>query len=144
MNTILVAVDSSPVADLVIAQAVGLAPLVGAKIVLLRAVGIPVELPLEAYAMSPDAVSGLLVEAASRELDALAEKVPAELLAAKVVEIGTAWRVVCDVARREKSSLIVIGAHGHKFLDGLLGTTSARVVNNADRTVLVVRPQPSA
>jgi nucleotide-binding universal stress UspA family protein len=35
--------------------------------------------------------------------------------------------------------LIVIGSHGYDALDRLLGTTAAKVVNHADRSVLVVR-----
>ena len=35
--------------------------------------------------------------------------------------------------------LIVIGSHGYGGIDHLLGTTAARVVNHADRPVLVVR-----
>jgi len=33
----------------------------------------------------------------------------------------------------------VIGSHGYGGLDRLLGTTAARVVNHADRNVLIVR-----
>ena len=37
------------------------------------------------------------------------------------------------------ASVIVIGSHGYGGLERLLGTTAARVVNHADRAVLVVR-----
>jgi nucleotide-binding universal stress UspA family protein len=33
----------------------------------------------------------------------------------------------------------VIGAHGYGKLDRMLGTTAAKVVNHADRNVLIVR-----
>jgi nucleotide-binding universal stress UspA family protein len=39
--------------------------------------------------------------------------------------------------------LIVIGSHGYGALDHVLGTTAAKVVNHADRSVLVVRPKGS-
>jgi universal stress protein F len=35
--------------------------------------------------------------------------------------------------------MIVIGSHGYHGLDRVLGTTAAKVVNHADRSVLVVR-----
>jgi nucleotide-binding universal stress UspA family protein len=38
-----------------------------------------------------------------------------------------------------EAALILIGSHGYSGLDHLLGTTAARVVNHADRSVLVVR-----
>jgi nucleotide-binding universal stress UspA family protein len=40
--------------------------------------------------------------------------------------------------------LIVIGAHGYGIVDRILGTTAGRVVNHADRSVLVVRATPTA
>jgi nucleotide-binding universal stress UspA family protein len=43
------------------------------------------------------------------------------------------------VATDENVALIVIGAHGYQGLDRMLGTTAAKVVNHADRAVLVVR-----
>jgi nucleotide-binding universal stress UspA family protein len=42
-------------------------------------------------------------------------------------------------ARAIGADLIVIGSHGYGGLDRVLGTTAARVVNHADRSVLVVR-----
>ena len=35
--------------------------------------------------------------------------------------------------------MIVIGSHGYDTLDKVLGTTAAKIVNHADRSVLVVR-----
>ena len=35
--------------------------------------------------------------------------------------------------------LIVIGSHGFGTIDRILGTTAAKVVNHAERNVLVVR-----
>ena len=52
---------------------------------------------------------------------------------------GTAWDAICREARETNADLIVIGSHGHSRLARMLGTTAAKVVNNADRNVLVVR-----
>ena len=41
------------------------------------------------------------------------------------------------------ADLIVIGAHGYGRLDRLLGTTASKVVNHADRDILVVRSSAS-
>ena len=39
----------------------------------------------------------------------------------------------------ENVDLIVIGSHGYGGIDRVIGTTAAKVVNHADRSVLVVR-----
>jgi nucleotide-binding universal stress UspA family protein len=43
-------------------------------------------------------------------------------------------------AERLDAALVIIGSHGYGGLDRVIGTTAARVVNHADRTVVVVRP----
>jgi len=53
--------------------------------------------------------------------------------------MGTAWDAICRVAQEEAVDLIVIGSHGYGALDRFIGTTAAKVVNHADRSVLIVR-----
>ncbi len=143
MTKILVPVDSTPIAPAVLAAAVEEARWRSADLVLLRALGIPSELPLEAYAMAPDQVAQLIERSARSELEGLRALLPADVNATVRVEYGAAWRVICDVALHENAALVVIGAHGHRTLDGLLGTTASRVVTHLDRSALVVRPQPA-
>lgn len=135
----LVALDNSPRAEHVLAAAVGLARRANAKLVLFRAVGIPIELPVEAYAMSPDAVAELLRAEGQRELEKLAEKVPKETLQAAKVITGTPWHSICQAAHDEDADLVILGSHGYGGLDRLLGTTAAKVVNHCEVSVLVVR-----
>ncbi len=139
MTTLLVALDSSSVSQKVLEAAVAQARSLGATLTLLRAVGLPTELPLEAYAMSPDSVAELLVKAGKVELGRQAETLPPGMLRETLAEVGVPWRVICDTATRLDAAMIVLGAHGHRLLDGLVGTTTTRVVNHADRPVLVVR-----
>lgn len=143
MQKILVALDSSPFAAQVLARAVELARQTDGRLWLLRAVGLPTELPLEAYAMPPESVANLLEKSARKEINDAAAGVPAELLGGTLVEIGVPWRTICDVATREKADLLVIGAHGHRFVDRILGTTTGRVVSHADQSVFVVRAAPA-
>lgn len=139
MSRILVPIDSTPAAAQVLAAALEFARHHKADIVLLRAIGIPTELPMEAYAMAPDNVAGLLEKSARAELSKVAAEIPADVSAGVRVEFGAAWQVICDVARAEDALLVVMGAHNHRFLDGMLGTTASRVVNHCDRSVLIVR-----
>lgn len=143
MKTVLVPIDSSSVADEVVSAAVEYARTHSARVRLLRVVGLPTELPLEAYAMNPDDIAGLLTKSAQRELERVAASIPQDLYAGLRIELGAPWRAICDVASEEDVDLIVMGAHGHKLLDSLLGTTTGRVVNHTDRSVFVVRPRPA-
>lgn len=139
MSKILVPLDSTPAAPQVLAVALDFARQHKAEIVLVRAIGIPSELPMEAYAMAPDNVAALLEKSARAELARVALEIPTDVTASVRVEFGTAWQVICDVAKAEDVLLVVMGAHNHRFLDGMLGTTATRVVNHCDRSVLIVR-----
>jgi nucleotide-binding universal stress UspA family protein len=140
MKRILVGLDASARSKQVLSAAVELARTSGGRVILMRSVGVPVELPIQAYALPPGSLAELLENEASKELTELAREVPPSLLGGVRVRVGTPWQAICDAAREEGADLIVIGAHGYGALDRVLGTTAARVVNHADRSVLVVRP----
>lgn len=139
MKTILVALDGSSRAGGVLEAAASLAGRLDAKLVLVRATGIPGELPLEAYVADPDDVARVLAERALNDLDVLAQAIPRRLVASMRAEAGPPHEVIESVARSENVDLVVIGAHGYGTLERFLGTTASKVVNRADRPVLVVR-----
>jgi universal stress protein F len=139
MDRILVGLDASPRAKVVLDAAIDLARRVGGKLLLFRAVGIPMEIPHEAYSMSPAALAELLEEEAKKYLNTIAATVPEGLLLETAVGVGTAWQAICHAAQEKRCDLIVIGSHGYSGLDKLIGTTAAKVVNHAQRSVLVVR-----
>jgi nucleotide-binding universal stress UspA family protein len=138
MRKILVAVDGSAREPVVLAAASELARQVGAKLVLLRAITLPMELPQAAFSSRPDEVLALLTRIAREALERRAADLPG-LVENVRVELGAPWSAICDAAREEDVDLIVIGSHGYGVLDRLLGTTAAKVVNHADRSVFVVR-----
>jgi len=139
MKTLLVALDGSERSPDVLRAAAALARRTGARLILLRAVGIPVPLPVEAYRVSPSELPGLLEQHALDWLQEVGAQLPEGLLAGVRVRLSNAWQAICDAAREEAADLIVIGAHGYGVVDRMLGTTAAKVVNHADRAVLVVR-----
>jgi nucleotide-binding universal stress UspA family protein len=139
MGPYLVALDSSPRAPAVLAAAVRLAAATSSKLILFRAVGLPGDLPVEAYAMSPQDVVGVLRQRAARELQELARTIPEPIKYETRVDIGTASQAICEVGKASNAALIILGSHGYSGIERLLGTTAARVVNHADRSVLVVR-----
>ncbi len=139
MKTILVGVDSSPRAPEVLAVAARLARATGARLHLFRGVGIPLDVPAIAWSVAPADLEGVLERAALEDVQARARELPAELLAGASVGLGVPWQAICEAARREDVDLIVIGSHGYGGIDRVIGTTAAKVVNHADRSVLVVR-----
>ena len=142
MTRILVGVDSSTRTPFVVAQAATLAEKLDGKLLLVTSVGLPPEVPPHFWAASSLDLSGILIENAKKTLQAISETLPPNRVEAMLVEIGTAWDVICRLAKANDADLIVIGSHGYGGLDRLIGTTASRVVNHADRSVLVVRPKP--
>jgi nucleotide-binding universal stress UspA family protein len=142
MNRILVGLDASVRATGVIEAAAALARGTGGKLILFRAVGVPHEIPVEAYAMTPDGVGEMLEQEAKKYLDQVAAVLPAGLVEQTVVHTGTPWQGICAAADQHQADLIVIGSHGYAGLDRLIGTTAAKVVDHAKQSVLVVRGHP--
>lgn len=140
-QTILVALDASPLASTVLEAAARQARALGGRLVLLRAYGAPRDVPPEVLAVSPSELGRLLESNARESLEHLARSLPPELLLRTLVVPGIAWEAICRTATELDADLVVVGSHGHSAWDRILGTTAARVVDHADRSVLVVRPR---
>lgn len=141
MQPILVALDSSPRAAGVLQAARELAAQSGARLLLVRAVSLPHEMRA-VPPLSPAEISLYLARQAEEDLRGFEETLPPELRGGCRVVEGVPWEVICSAAREIDARLIVIGAHGFGFWDRVLGSTSTRVVNHADRSVLIVREPP--
>jgi nucleotide-binding universal stress UspA family protein len=110
MKKMLVALDGSPREKDVLRAAIALGRKTSAKLVLLRSVGVPRELPKEAYAIAPEDIPRLLEQRAQAELDARRAEVPPELRGPARIVVGTPWQSIDRVAREEDVDLIVIGS----------------------------------
>jgi nucleotide-binding universal stress UspA family protein len=139
MKKILVGADGSPRQKAVLAAAAELARRTRAKLVLFRAVSLPTELPPEAYLMAPDEVTKILERRAQVGVEEAAREIPGELIERLHVAIGVPWQAICRAAQEDDVDMIIVGSHGYDTLDKVLGTTAAKIVNHADRAVLVVR-----
>jgi nucleotide-binding universal stress UspA family protein len=139
VKRILVALDGSPRAAKVLEASVRLAELTGSKLVLYRAMGISPDLPREAAVADDAKLEDLLRMHAHRDLETLAQTIPKGIVEEIVTELATAWDGICRTAKERDVDLIAIGSHGYGGLDRILGTVAAKVVNRADRNVLVVR-----
>ncbi len=138
-NRLLLGHDGSPRAPEVLRAAIALARRLGARIWLFRAASVPVELPRELYGLTPDQLTAHFLAQAHQALDEAAREVPAELLGGVRAAMGTPWQAICQAGKDEGAACIIIGSHGFRGVDHLIGTTAAKVVNHADRSVLVVR-----
>ena len=141
MKRILVCLDASPRAVFVLQTATELAVKMGAKLVLLRSVGLPPEIDQEFYVHAAGSMTDMLVDKAKKELDVLAKDVPAGVIEGFDVHIGTPWDTICREAVARDCDLVVLGSHGYSGMDRILGTTAAKVVNHCERSVLVARTQ---
>jgi nucleotide-binding universal stress UspA family protein len=144
MKRILVGLDGSSRAPAVLETAITIARAQGSQLTLLRAVGLPRDVPQDFWRTTDEPLLEVFRKRAKQELDELAARVPKELRADLDVVIGVPWQAICDAAKRADADLIVIGSHGYAGLDRLLGTTAAKVVNHATCSVLVARNPLSA
>lgn len=140
IERIVVGLDDSPRAPFVLEAALGIAARHEAKLWIVRAAGLTSPLPQEVLSVRPDDVPAILERTEKKRLEQLVNaakpSVPVEL----VVEIGAASDVICGLAKRVRAHVIVVGSHGYRGLDHILGTTAERVANLAPCSVLVVRP----
>jgi nucleotide-binding universal stress UspA family protein len=141
MKRILVALDSSTRAPRVLIAARRLAEMSNAKLVVFRAIGVPPDMPQELFRMTDVGIEDYLLAHTHRDLERLVAEVPKDRIEKITTSFATAWDGICTAARENDVDLIVIGSHGYHGLDKLLGTTAGKVVNHADRNVLVVRTE---
>ena len=144
MKRILVCLDASPRAPFVLQTAADLAQRTGARLCVLRAVGLPPEVDQEMLVHAAATVIETMMGKAQTELAALTAKIPASVLDGYHVHIGTPWDTICREAKALDCELVVVGSHGYSGFDRIIGTTAAKVVNHCDRSVLVVRQPPKA
>jgi len=144
MQSIIAAIDFSPMSELVVAQAAALAQALRAKVILVTVMVEPVYLP--EYAPPPKRTAKLTVAHERTLAQRLAEiqaRLRADAVAAEtVLRRGAAARHVLAVAKETDAAFIVIGSHGHgAVFELLLGSTSQAVVKRARCPVLVIPPR---
>lgn len=142
-QTILVAVDFSPDSEKAIGRGKQLAEIYQADLMLLHLVEEPSYPVFEDISLSgatgiwmPEIAESML-KAAKERLHSLAEQ---NGLSAEQCEVIPGFSKV-DIAERANElnvNLIVMGRHGHSFLEKLIGSTTTSVLHHADCDVLTV------
>ena len=136
--TIVAGLDGSPREPGVFETAVKLAKLHRSQLHLVRAVSIPVGLPDAVWSMSVPQLDAALLAEAERALKERAKEQP-EWVAQTHVRLGQPADVIQDVAKEGGAELVMIGSHGYRPLERLLGTTASKIVHRLPCSVLVVR-----
>lgn len=134
---LLAAVDGSPRAVAVAGAAFEIADRFGAQVHLYRAIEVSPDFAA-AGATTPDKLVPFLEQRTREALEALAANHPNTVVEPPAVLHGHPWRDIIATAGRIGADLIVIGSHGYKGWDRVLGTTSSKTVLHADRSVLIV------
>jgi len=138
LKNILVPIDFSRISRKALDYAIPLARQFGAKITLLH-VFEPLPYPSD-LVYTPSGAT-FPIEAMKQDLEALAQScIEPEYLHKVLVDVGTTFEVIIDVARTLKIDLIVLTTHGYTGLKHVfMGSTAERVVRHAPCPVFVIR-----
>jgi len=140
IQTILVALDDTPIAPRVLAVATEIAERFDARLQLFRAVLVPPEFPAAAANAAPDdPLPAHLAEEAREALLRLAAGNARANHDPPIIGSGDPWRAINEAADHLNVDLIVVGSHLYHFPDQLLGTVAGSLANRGTRNVLVVR-----
>lgn len=139
-HKLLAAVDGSTHGAGVLKVALALAERFDGRVHLYRAIEIPLDLPAAA-ANPPDTLRPYLIAKALGELRLMAAGNPRVVVEPPAELHGSPWRDVLHVADVLEVDLIVIGSHGFKGWDRLLGTTAGAIANRSRRNVLVIHAE---
>lgn len=141
---ILVPVDDSPTSEAGLNEAVRLARLCGSTLRLLHVVEkLPYFPESVLYEVEPQPAADVAVEGKAL-LDRLAERVRSEGLAVDTLLVASAGRqldaYVNEQAKAWAAELVVLGTHGRRGVERILGGSVAeQVVRHTDVPVLLVR-----
>ncbi len=140
-QTILVPLDGSPVAELALHEARGLAEIPDSKVILLQVIP-PIEDVISAGEIITIDQQWETRRARAREyLRALSGRQEWRKVQTEVaVETGNPAEVILDVAKKHNVDRIVIATHGRTGISRwVYGSVASKVLEAADRTVVLVR-----
>lgn len=144
MNTVLAAIDFSPVSREVVAEAADISRALHARLVLVTAVNPPV-VATDVSPLVPDVLdfTAELERAAKHQLQQMQRRLAERGVTVETIH-NRGWpaNVILAQAKEVKAAYIVVGSHGHTaFYDLLVGSTTSAVLKRAPCPVVVI---PSA
>ena len=141
---IIVPLDGSPLAEVVIPHAAALARPLGLEIVLLRVFGVPTPVFAEDYGPYVEELWTQLEDEAQKYLAEKKQQLLAQGLTnvASIVTAGFPAEKIIDAAREHKDALVAICTHGRSGVNRfVMGSVTDRVVRHGGDPVLIIRAQ---
>jgi nucleotide-binding universal stress UspA family protein len=135
-KSILFATDGSKYSEAAANKAIGFAKSYGSEVKVISVVDVTEEF----MARAPGALEDL-VKKAKGIVETVKEKASSEGIKAEgIVREGEAYKVITDIAGKEKSGVIVMGSHGRTGVKRLLmGSVTEKVIGYAPCPVLVTK-----
>jgi nucleotide-binding universal stress UspA family protein len=87
---------------------------------------------------------GYLLQKARNEMSALRALASDVACVVRVEQVTEPWMGILAAADAVDADLIVLGSHGYRGWDRVLGTTAGKVANSSHRNVLVVHARGDA
>jgi nucleotide-binding universal stress UspA family protein len=146
-KNILVPLDGSKLAETALGDALNLAELSRARVILLQALE-PVEQPIGLVTSYPIYLDQREWEAQKEAVQGYLDSVRQRLTTTKVeietiVEVGDDAAAILDYAHKQPIDLIVMATHGRSGLSRwVYGSVADKVLRGAEVPVLLVRAQP--
>lgn len=144
---ILAPVDYSSISDAAVAEAVDLAKIFGAELILVNVVPVIADLPNDVSLLHEGAYEDERDRAALAKLEAVAEKITGGGVRTKAVigRSNVVGKEILLTAEHENVDLIVIATHGMTgWREIAFGSVAEKVVQQATAPVLVLRPKAAA
>ncbi|HXG52704.1 MAG TPA: universal stress protein [candidate division Zixibacteria bacterium] len=144
LESVIVPLDGSPVAEQALPSVVELARRMNLKVILLRAYAPPPAATADEHGSYFEKLIAQIEEEARRYLSAQAEALEAKGLrdVAVAVELGYGAEEIITLARKTPNNLIAMCTHGRSGVGRwLLGSVTERVVRHSGDPVLVIRAQ---
>lgn len=136
---ILLAVDFTPFTDTVTQQAIELCQVFKARLSLVHVVEFTqIDLSNDLILPQELEIEQLLLKQAKQRLEELAEKIGVDKSDCFVSQ-GSTRQEILRFAKELGSNLIVIGSHGRRGIQRLLGSTANAVLHGAPCDVLAIR-----
>ncbi len=79
-----------------------------------------------------------LMELTRQELNEIANRAPDIAVAETLITFGLPGHMILEVADMLRVDLMILGSHGYKGWDHVLGTTAATIADRSTHNVLVV------
>ncbi len=143
MKIILAPIDFSAASKPVVAQALTMAKLARARLVLLHVVQPPIMTDSDTGAQMSADYAAMASVSAAKHLAALQKPLRAKGVVVETKHlVGFPGQCILDQAGTLNADYIVLGSHGHgAFYDLIVGSTTSRVLKEARCPVVVVPPK---